>query len=47
MANGFRWTDVASDGHSIVNNCEQDNFLAECSGYVTYEIGFLICIDWP
>ena len=39
MANGFRWADVVSDGHLIVKNHEQDNSLAQCSGYVTYQIG--------
>ena len=39
VANGFKWTDVAADGHLIVNNYERDAALAGCSGYVTYQIG--------
>ena len=39
VADGFKWTDVAPDGHLIVNNYERDSALAGCSGYVTYQIG--------
>ena len=38
VANGFKWTDIASDGHLRVNNYERDAALAGCSGYVTYQI---------
>ena len=39
VADGFKWTDIAPDGHLIVNNYERDSALAGCSGYVTYQIG--------
>ena len=39
VANGFRWTDIASDGHLRINNYERDGALAGCSGYVTYQMG--------